>query len=481
MLLWITIFVVVLYIFLGHKTPRFAFISLPFVGAFLIIFAVNTEDLFALIISIFIFPVTLFSILTTPHEADVIPWPKEWARMILIIAFAILASIGFMFVSGPFGGVAVGMVGVFISSCIAAAATQRNATTAYVITTIGASMRQNLPLPMALQSAAEDLKYKHSQILRRISKWLVQGYSLSESMKRGFRNCPAKITALIAVGEKTNQLPQVVQSIENDLLEKAYDSKRIRPVYPGAYFITVIIILSAIVLGLMIGVIPKFSSVLHDFGRTDLPKSTKFLIRLSNAIAFEYGWVTLLFIGFLFVLSIVYMRIRFRPRRPEKPLLLSRISDFVKWHLPIVHWFENNYSNLQTVEVLRISLNSGSTINQAIRNTLELDVNCRYRAKLKKWLKLVEAGENPAKSLKRAGLSASLAMAFEQQSNPENTLNVLEMLESVYRTNYSFRVNLARFILLPCTTIMLGGVVAFVAYSIFAAIVKIITVCSSFV
>jgi len=398
MLLAITIFVLVLYIFFGYKLPRFAFITLPFVGAFFLIFAANTEDLYALIISIFIFPVTLFSILATRHEADVTCWPKEFARMILIVGFAILASIGFMFISGPFGGVAVGIVGLFIGSCIDAAATRRNATLAYVITTISASMRQNLPLPMALQSAAEDLKYKHSQILRRISKWLVQGYSLSESIKRGFRNCPAKITSLIAAGEKTNQVPQVIQSIENDLLEKAYDSKRIRPVYPGAYFISVILMMSVIVMGLMIGVIPKFSAVLHDLGRTDLPKSTQFLIWLSNAIVFEYGWITLLFIGFLFLLSIVYMRVRFRPRRPEKPLLFSRVSDFVKWHLPIVNWFENNYSNLQVVEVLRISLNAGGTINQAIRNTIELDVNCRYRGKLKNWLKLVEAGENPAKS-----------------------------------------------------------------------------------
>jgi type II secretory pathway component PulF len=229
----------------------------------------------------------------------------------------------------------------------------------------------------------------------------------------------------------------------------------------------------------MIGVIPKFSSVIEEMSGSDLPESTKFLVQLSDAIAFEYGWVTLLVILASFVFWVVYMIMRFKPRRPERPRLFSRIGDFIRWNLPIIHWFENNYSNLQVAEVLRISFNGGNTIDQAIRNALTIDVNCRYRAKLKKWLKLVEAGENPAQSLMRVGLSKSLALAFDH--NQDNTVNVLEMLESVYRTNYSFRVNLTKFIMLPCTTLMLGGVVAFVMYSVFAAIVKIITICSNLI
>jgi general secretion pathway protein F len=340
-------------------------------------------------------------------------------------------------------------------------------------------MRQNLPLPMAIQAASENLKYQHAKILRRISKWLIQGFSLSESIKRGFRNCPAKVTALIAAGEKVGQVPQVVESIEKDLLEKATDSKRIRPVYPATYFIMMFICVSMIVLGLMIGVIPKFSTIIRDMAGADLPKSTMFLIKISNAIVYEYGWLTASIIFILFILSLVYIRIKFRPRRPEKPKLFSRIGDFVKWHMPIVRWFEKNNSTLQVVEVLRISLNAGNTINRAISNTLELDINCQYRKKLEKWLKMVESGKMPGDALRRCGLVKSMSLAFEQRSNPENTLSVLEMLESVYRTNYNFKINMAKFILLPCTTILIGSMVGFVAYAIFSAIIEIITICSN--
>ncbi len=477
MFLMLIISVLIIYVFLGYKTPRLAIITMPISVSFFFIMYAQREMGLEAVISLLIFFTTLLAIIIRPHETDIVPWPKRAAKLAFTIVLTMGITIGLFILYFPIGTVFVGLLGTICGYLIGANWTGKHYTTAYVISTIGASMRQNLPLPMALQSAAENLKYKHSIILRQISKWLLQGYSLSESIKRGFRNCPARITALIAAGEKTNQLPQVIETIEKDLLESAEDRKSVRPVYPATYFIAVLICMTFIVVGLMVFIIPKFTSVIKDMTGGSLPKSTLLLIKISNYICFDFGWAIIF--GILFVFSVLEITVRFRPRRPEKPLLLSRISDFIKWHLPIVHWFENNYSNLQVAEVLRISFKSGSTINQAIRNTLELDVNCQYRAKLKKWLKLVEAGENPAKSLIRAGLSKSLALAFDQ--NSENTLNVLEMLESVYRTNYNFRVNLARFILLPCITILLGCVVGFVNYSVVAVIVEIITAASNLI
>lgn len=483
MLLTVTLFVFISFVVLGLKKPGFSLVVSPFISSMLYIFAASGHFVKfpSAIISLLIFPTVLLIIVFRRYDTDTIPWPKVWAKRILISFFALALLIIMFIISLPLGGIFAGILGLFFGCVIGAVAIGRNSTIAFVISTIGASMRQNLPLPLALQSASENLKYKHSQILRQISKWLVQGYSLSESIKRGFKNCPANITALIAAGEKIGQVPQVVQSIEFDLLENATDSKRIRPVYPAAYFITVLIIMSFLVLSLMIGVIPKFSTVMKDLAGTELPKSTQILIEISDAIVFKYSWFTLAVIGFLFIISIFYLRVKFRPRRTEKPLMLSRIGDFIKWHLPIVRWFEINYSTLQVVEVLKISLNAGTTINEAIRNTIELDVNCQLRKKLKEWLRLVETGENPSDAVRRCGLANSLSLAFERQTSHESTLPVLEMLESVYRSNYSYRVNLARFILLPCTTIVLGAMVGFVAYSIVSAMVEIITICSNFV
>ena len=475
MLSAITIFILVLYIFLGFKTPRYAIITLPFIASILFISAASNELLTPAIISLCIFPATLIAILFTRHEADVVPWPKSWAKAILVTLVCIALLVVFSVTVSSIVGVYIGMfMGIMFSYVVGVAVTQRNATVAFVISTIGASVRQNLPLPMALQSASENIKYNHSQILRQISKWLVQGYSLSESIKRGFRRCPAGITALIAAGEKTGQVPQVVAGIEADMLEKAIDSKRVKPVYPSIYFIIVFAVLLLITLGLTGGIIPKLGQVIRDITGADLPKSTRILLHISDFVYFRYGWLlSVIIVAVILLISGIYIRVRFRPRRPQKPLLLSLIGDFIKWHLPILHWFENNYSTQQVVEILRIYLNAGYTVNEAIRSTIDLDVNCCFRKRLKKWLERVEAGDNIADAAGQSGMANSISWAF-QQENPENTLPMLEMLESVYRSNYSYRINLARFILLPSTTICLGAMVGFVAYSVFSAITAII-------
>ncbi|MEE9370649.1 MAG: hypothetical protein V3W45_04165, partial [Sedimentisphaerales bacterium] len=64
--------------------------------------------------------------------------------------------------------------------------------------------------------------------------------------------------------------------------------------------------------------------------------------------------------------------------------------------------------------------------------------------------------------------------AFDDQVNQGNTLAILEMLESFYRSNYSYHVNLARFIIWPCIILAMGAMVGFVLYAIFSPMITVI-------
>jgi type II secretory pathway component PulF len=86
----------------------------------------------------------------------------------------------------------------------------------------------------------------------------------------------------------------------------------------------------------------------------------------------------------------------------------------------------------------------------------------------------VEAGENIATAARQSRLASSLAWAFDEQVNQSNTLDILETLESFYRSNYSYRVNLARFVLWPCVSILLGVIVGFVVYALFSPLIAIV-------
>ena len=475
MFIVIAIFILIFYAFLSYKKPGIALVTAPIVCLLLGFAAALNETFWGILFAPVIFLITLLAILVQKREPDIEEWPRLWAKWILRGIAFLLLIIGAFIVFGPLGAIGLGFFILFIAAIISYGLTSRHAVAAYVISTIGSSMRQNLPLPMALETAAGNQKDKRSKILQRIKKWLVQGYSLSESIKRGYPKCPGCAMAMVAAAERIDQLPEAIGAIEADMVVRADERMKIRPVHPF-YPVLLIVFMFFIVFVLVWRVVPVFGSVLEEMtGREELPAATRFLCGIADFVAFRYGWLFGLLVATIVIIVIpVSIYISFRPRRPDKPYLFSRIGDFVKWHLPILHWFERNYSMVQVIELLRLSLNAGCTVNDAIANTLGLDVNNRFRKSLKNWLAKVQSGENISVSAKAEGIGTTLAWAFDEQVNQGNTLMILEMLESFYRSNYSYRINLARYIMWPCVTLIMGTMVGFVILAMFLPSIKVI-------
>ncbi len=474
MLVIIAILVLAVYIYLGFKMPAIALVTSPVVALIMALIGA-LEDPAVVVIAPFIFFATVIAVSVSRREPGLEQWPQRLAKWILIIFLFLLLLVTAGFVFGPLGVTGLIFFILFISSIIAYALTSRHATATYVISTIGSSMRQNLPLPMALESAAAGRADNRSRILQRIQKWLVQGYSLSEAIKKGYPKCPGHAVAMITAAERIDQLPLAIGAIEADMTAKADDRRRINPVHP-LYPVIVIVFTFFILMSVMTFVIPQFKAALEEMveGGT-LPFATRVLIGITRFIRYEYGWlIWLTFVLIVLVVVPVSIRVRFRPRRPQKPYLLSRIGDFLKWHLPVLHWFEKNYSMVQIVELLRLSLNAGYSVNDAIDNALGLDVNNCFRKRLREWLEKVKRGDNIAAAVRESKLGSALAWAFDEQVNQSNTLSILETLESFYRSNYSYYVNLARFIMWPCVTLLMGVMVGFVVYAIFSPSIAII-------
>jgi type IV pilus assembly protein PilC len=489
MLIVIAILLLALFIFLSLKKPGVALIASA-IASILMAAAALEKSPGAMVIAPVIFLTTLIVVLMTRREPDSQQWPQMAAKYILIgivVALFFMTSVVVFSVFGPsvlpFISFLILIIFIaFIGSLISYGLTSRLATAAYVISTIGSSMRQNLPLSMALESAASGRSDNRARTLQAIKKWLVQGYSLSESIKRGYPNCPGYAVAMITAAERIDQLPLAVKAIEADMVARADETKKIKPVHPF-YPIILIVFMFFIVLGLMWKVLPEFYSILIEItDEAALPAPTRLLIRFTNFITDEYGWLIALALALIVLAAVaVSIIVRFRPRRPFRPHLLSRIGDFIKWHLPVLHWFEKNYSMVQVVELLRLSLNAGSTVNDAIANTLNLDVNNRFKKRLQRWLAKVEAGDNIAAAAGESRLGSCLVWAFDDQVNQGNTLAILETLESFYRSNYNYRVNLARFIMWPCVTLVMGVMVGFIVYAVYSPMVTFIDRFANFV
>ncbi len=473
-----------LYIFLSAKMPRLAFITCPLPMALFTCYLefdfgyLADSEVAALCIAIITVPITIAAIVVLQPKVPYETWPRTCARLILITCAWLLSLLLIvpLLLIGPLFPIGYLLLLVFLvltAMVIQYKLDSRRSIMLYVVSTIGACIRQNLPLATALEIAARYPKNKRNRIVGGISKWLTQGCSLSEAVKRGYPKCSADIITRIAAAEKINQLPRTICSIEKDLLEKADDTKQIRPVHP-MYPAIVLLITAVILLFLMTIIIPVFADVMMDMSGETLPASTIFLMNISDFIL-DNSLFFILFLVLFLALAAVSTYVRFRPRRPQNPYLLSRISDQVKWRLPLAGWFERNFSLLRAVNLLRVSLNAGCTVNEAIANTLGLDINIVFKKRLSQWLNKVEQGQNISSAALQTGVGKTLAWAFDQNLNRQNTPEILRMIEQSCRHSYNYRINLASSILCPCIIIGLGIVVGFVVYAMFSPMVALTT------
>jgi type II secretory pathway component PulF len=474
---WVVAFVLLAVYAVLYKRPFTAFVTAPFAAMTLLYIGIYSERGEYVLLAPVLFIVAMTAVAVSSFGTESREWYHVWAYRILTIIALLLVMIVAAVALEVLGAAAFLPIlflmafAAFVGSLIHYGKTSRQMAAMTVFSTIGASMRQNLPLPMALDCAATGRHDLPATLLRRIKTWLIKGYPLSEALRRGYPRCPPWALAMLAAGERIGQLPVAAAAVEKDMRTRAAERTRLRPV-PPVYPLIILTIAFLFAMFLMEFVIPQFKIVLEEMTEGKLPMATRILMEVMSFIIYKPGpWVQF---GFVVAVMLVYVLYRVsRRRRPDKPYLHSWILDSVRWFLPIVRWFERNRSVAQAVELLRISLDAGCPVNEAIRNTLRLDVNVFFRRRLACWLRCVERGDDIGDSARRCKLGKPLAWAFGGP-NAGNTPAILETLESYYRSNYSYRVNLARFILWPLCIIGLGLTVGFIVFALFSPCVAVL-------
>ncbi len=387
------------------------------------------------------------------------------------ISLFILCFIPLFLPLGLLGPVAI----LYYSSIVAYAVMMRNAVRMDVLTTLSNCLKQNMPLSTALAQAAEGGKGKSARILRDTAKWLAEGYSLSDAMKKSYRNCPAHIISLIAMAEDVDQLPQAARYIEQQLFEKRYNASLASGSRYNLFMYPFVIMNMSILmaLGMVMFVVPKFNAIFMDMGG-QLPKSTQYLTDASEFISNSHATPFIMVILPVLILYAFFMQI-FYPRRSCEPTYLMRIGDSIKWYCPGLHWFATINSHIRIIEYFRMSLISGKSLDKIIGNCINLDVNVYFRSKLRDWHHLVVSGVPIAQAARQAGLSSSLAWCFDNNCGPGNTHEALAMLHNNYAINYEFRCNVVREYAGPIAIILCAIFVGFVCFAIFTPLVQMIS------
>ncbi|MBP7051683.1 MAG: type II secretion system F family protein [Phycisphaerae bacterium] len=471
------------YILLAWKRPAIAFSTMPIATAFVVYVAVMTDTPDNLLVACALFLGTLLIVAAGGRDRENRQW-FHWGAWYLLVGITAALVMG-LILAGFQTGINVGgyallviliaSVVIFVASLVYYGMSSRRVRAIDVFATLRAIMKQNLPLPMALDCAAGGKVSGTAAILRGIKGWLVKGCSLADSVRRGYPGCPSAALAMIASAEGIGQLPAALVAIEADVKSRTVGPRRLRPIHPF-YPVVIIILIFFMTTGLMMFIVPQLESVFAEMCERPLPPPTRLLLHITHALARGYDGVFLLvLVACLILCRSHYLASR---RRRDRGGLVLWLGDALLWGVPLVRGFEIRRARVQVLELLRFSLIAGSPVNEAIRATLTLDVNRFFRKRLQCWLDRVERGEDIARSAKVCGLGSALAWAFDRGVD---TPAVLGMLEEHYRWCYLYRLNVTRFILWPVAIVLLGLMVGFIILAVFLPMVQILTATAAYI
>jgi type II secretory pathway component PulF len=347
----------------------------------------------------------------------------------------------------------------FVVAMILWALTGRRVRAARIVSTLSSSMRNNLPLHLALPAAVQGRTDKEAFIIRQIGKAIEMGLPLDQALRQAYPACPGDVLGTVEAAQRAGQVPEALQRLEAGMVASLREGQRFRPIHP-LYPLLLVWALCFVYAATSYFMLPKFQVIFADY-EAELPPSTRLLFSLRGDAAWMLGLLTLL--SLVGVGLLIYTSIR--PRRPDAPRLLSVLGDHLKWHFPIIHWFERNRAMRQTIESIQLSLRAGCTVDQAVANAALLDVNGCFRGRLRRWHARIIRGENISAAARSAGMGSAVAWAFDANVNP-NVPDVLDVLEGFYRNNYSHLVGLVRVSVGPAMVMLLGLAVGFVAYAL---------------
>ncbi len=469
------------YWLLAYKRPAIAFSTVPIATALVAYAAVMTDTPDNLLVALLQFLGTLVVVAVTGWRRESRQW-FHWGAWYLLVGVAAALLMGLLLagIEALGEGYAVLVVviasgAIVFASLIHYGVSSRRVRAIDVFSTLRAIMRQNLPLPMALDCAAAGEVSGTATILRSIETWLVKGCSLTDAIRQGYPGCPSDAMAMIASAEGIGQLPAALEAIEADVKSRTVGPRRLRPIHPF-YPVVVVILILLMTIGIMMFIVPQFGSVLAEMSAGRLPPPTRVLMEITHAFADgSLGASVMILLACAILCRSHYLVAR---RRRDRDGLVLRLGDALLWGLPLVRGFEKRRAMIQVLDVLRISLIAGSPVNEAIHATLQLDVNRFFRKRLQRWLDCVERGEDIARSARTCGLGSALAWAFDSGAD---TPAVLDMLEAHYRWCDLYYLNVTRFILWPVVIVLVGLLVGFVILAVFLPMVQAITATAAYI
>ncbi len=300
------------------------------------------------------------------------------------------------------------------------------------------------------------------RVLRALAADVRGGVTFSEALSRHPDTFGDFYVQMIKVGEATGDLDGALERVA-DHLEKVAET-RSKIVGSMIHPISVLVIGLVVTFALLRFVVPQFAGVLESFG-SDLPAATQFLVSMSEFVQEN----TLLLVLPFAVLGLVWWLVM-RSRRGREV--------FGEWFLgvPVLGSLAQQGEMATLASTLAAAVNSGASVVMG----LELAAGSSQNWFLKRRLQDVRAEVERGKGLKDAfgasGAFSSLFVAMVGVGEESGDLpRMLEKVTLFYDREVAAAASRLVSLLQPALILVLGLMVGWLAYSLFAPIFSLVT------
>ncbi|WP_122464584.1 type II secretion system inner membrane protein GspF [Brevundimonas lutea] len=311
---------------------------------------------------------------------------------------------------------------------------------------------------IALQSERAPVK----RVLEGVHASVLEGQRLSDAMARQPRAFPPLYRAMVAAGETSGALPQVLDRLADHLERQEQVRGKVITalVYPAVLSVVAV----GVIVALMTFVVPKVVDQFADMNQT-LPLLTRMVIGVSEAMR-AWGWLALIVAG-LGVAAFV-----FGLRREDFRLKV----DAGLLRLPVVGRLIRDLNGAAMARTLSIMLSSGLPVLEGLTITGRTVENRVLRDAVVRMAVSVREGGGLSAAMRRTEvfppLLVYMAASGESSGRLETMLDrAADYLEREFNTFTAVMLSLLE----PAIIVVMGGVVALIILSILLPILQINT------
>jgi general secretion pathway protein F len=319
------------------------------------------------------------------------------------------------------------------------------------------------PLEEALRTIArQDEQARVRAILGSVHMGVVEGRRLSDAMAREPGSFPPLYRAMVAAGEASGTLPQILERLANLLERQAQVRSKVLSAL--AYPIILSIVASFVVFALMVFVVPKVVEQFDDVGQ-QLPLLTRMVMGLSGFLASWWWALAIGLVGLALLagraLQDETLRLRFDGGLLRLPLLGRLLRDLHAARMA---------RTLSTMVASRLPLLEG------LKLTTQTVHNRALRAASAEITESIRTGGSLSAALKRAGVFPPLLVYLAASGEASGKLDImLERAADYLEREFDSFTATALSLLEPAIIVLMGAVVATIVLSILLPILQLDT------